>query len=97
MAPIRQAEGVVVIVPGFNSHSGYYGWVAEQLNRRRSGPPMLLTCADGRADGERFYVDKFAHYVSDVSGIIDIAKAREPGLLGHSAGGVVACLYALEN
>jgi len=26
-----QPAGVVFIVPGFNSHSGYYGWTAEQL------------------------------------------------------------------
>jgi len=29
--PDGKARGVVAIVPGFNSHSGYYGWVAEQL------------------------------------------------------------------
>jgi acylglycerol lipase len=29
--PARKPRGVVVIVPGFNSHSGYYGWVAEQF------------------------------------------------------------------
>ena len=27
--PEASARGVVVIVPGFNSHSGYYGWAAE--------------------------------------------------------------------
>ena len=26
--PERKPRGVVVIVPGFNSHSGYYAWVA---------------------------------------------------------------------
>jgi len=29
--PDANARGVVVIVPGFNSHSGYFGWTAEQL------------------------------------------------------------------
>ena len=29
--PQATARGVLVIVPGFNSHSGYYEWVAEQL------------------------------------------------------------------
>ncbi|MBZ9813583.1 alpha/beta hydrolase [Mesorhizobium sp. CA7] len=55
----------------------------------------------GRSDGERFYVDSFDDYVSDVAGVVEIAKSREPSLpvflLGHSAGGVVACLYALKN
>ena len=29
--PSSQPRGAVLIVPGFNSHSGYYAWVAEQL------------------------------------------------------------------
>ena len=29
--PSGTVRAVVMIVPGFNSHSGYYGWVAEQL------------------------------------------------------------------
>lgn len=89
--PFAKPSGIVVIVPGFKSHGGYYGWVAEQF----SGDGLAVYAVDLRGrggwDGERFYVDKFADYVSDVSGIIDIAKAREPGLpvflLGHSAGG----------
>src|SRR5712691_2185745 len=29
--PPTTARGAVVVVPGFNSHSGYYAWVAERL------------------------------------------------------------------
>ena len=29
--PADKARGAIVIVPGFNAHSGYYGWVAEQF------------------------------------------------------------------
>jgi len=40
-------------------------------------------------------------YVHDVAALFSLVKSREPGkpvfLLGHSAGGVVACLYALEH
>ena len=34
--PTGQARAVVVICPGFNSHRGYYAWVAEQFTA--SGP-----------------------------------------------------------
>jgi acylglycerol lipase len=55
----------------------------------------------GKSDGERFYVENVAHYVSDVAAVVKLAKSREPGLsvflLGHSAGGVVSCTYALDN
>ena len=54
----------------------------------------------GKSDGERFYVDKFADYVHDLATFIKLVKSQEPGLpiflLGHSAGGVISCGYALE-
>ncbi len=54
----------------------------------------------GRSGGERFFVESFDDYVADVRDFVSLVKAREPGLpvymLGHSAGGVVSCLYALE-
>jgi alpha-beta hydrolase superfamily lysophospholipase len=55
----------------------------------------------GKSTGERFYVENFDEYVGDVAACVAVAAARHPGmptfLLGHSAGGVVACLYALEH
>lgn len=99
--PDASARGVVVIVPGFNSHSGYYTWVAEQLTASRIAVYAIDLRGRGRSDGERFYVDSFGDYVSDVAALVKLAKSREPGLrvflLGHSAGGVVSSLYALEN
>jgi alpha-beta hydrolase superfamily lysophospholipase len=95
------ARGVVVIVPGFNSHSGYYEWVAEQLTTEGLAVYAIDLRGRGRSDGERFYVEKFAEYVGDVAAIVNLAKSRHLGLpvylLGHSAGGVVSCLYTLEN
>jgi len=98
--PEANARGLVVIVPGFNSHSGYYGWVAEQLVAAGLVVYALDLRGRGQSDGERFYVEKFSDYVDDTSAVVKLAKSREPGLptflLGHSAGGVVACLYALD-
>ena len=95
------AKGIVVIVPGFNSHSGYYGWVAEQLVKHGLGVYAIDLRGRGKSDGERFYVQKFADYVSDVEALISLIKSQKPSLpiflLGHSAGGVVSCLYALEH
>ena len=55
----------------------------------------------GKSDGERFYVEKFADYVHDLATFIKMVKSQEPGLpiflLGHSAGGVISCGYALEH
>jgi hypothetical protein len=34
----------------------------------------------GQVRRERFYVEKFEDYVSDVAGFVALAKSREPGL-----------------
>jgi acylglycerol lipase len=99
--PATAPRGVVVIVHGFNSHSGYYAWVAQKLVERGVAVYAPDLRGRGKSDGERFYVQTFADYVNDVSAVMRLARSREKGLpfyiLGHSAGGVVACLYTLEN
>src|SRR5258705_12225429 len=101
LRPDGKPRGVVAIVPGFNSHSGYYTWVAQQFAASGLAVYAVDLRGRGNSDGERFYVEKFADYVSDVSTLITVAKSREPGLpvflLGHSAGGVVSCIYTLEH
>jgi alpha-beta hydrolase superfamily lysophospholipase len=99
--PAGTPRGVLVAVHGFNSHSGYYAWMAEQL----VADGLAVYAGDlrgrGKSDGERFYVQQFSDYVGDVESVVGLAKSREPGLpvfmLGHSAGGVVACVYTLEH
>lgn len=94
-------RGVIVISHGFNSHSGQYDWPARQF----AAAGYAVYAADlrgrGNSQGERFYVDSVDAYVEDVHLAVTAAKAREPGLpvfmLGHSAGGVIACSYALDH
>jgi acylglycerol lipase len=94
-------RGVVVIVPGFNSHSGYYAWVADQFVAAGLAVYALDLRGRGKSDGERFYVDTFDDYVGDVATCVTLAKSQTPGLpvflLGHSAGGVVACVYTIGH
>jgi alpha-beta hydrolase superfamily lysophospholipase len=99
--PEGHARGVVVIVHGFNSHSGEYGWVAEQFVASRFAVYAPDLRGRGESDGERFFVHSFSEWVGDVAMVVTLAKSREPGvpvfMLGHSAGGVVSCIYALEH
>ncbi len=99
--PSAKPRGVVVIVPGFNAHSGQYIWVAEQFVAKGLAVYAVDLRGRGKSDGERFYVQHFGDYVSDVAGLMGLVKAREPGLpvflLGHSAGGVVSCIYTIEH
>jgi len=99
--PAAKARGVVAIVHGVNSHSGYYAWVAEQFVANGLAVYALDLHGRGKSDGERFYLEKIGDYLTDVDTLVTLAKSREPGLpvflLGHSAGGVISCVYTLEH
>ena len=99
--PLGTMRAIVILCHGFNSHSEYYVWVGEQLAARGFVAYALDLRGRGRSDGERFYVDKISDWVTNVADIVQLAKARHPGLpvylLGHSAGGVISCLYCLDH
>src|SRR5580765_4622078 len=99
--PAGNARGVVVIVPGFNSHSGQYLWVGEQFAAKDLATYAIDLRGRGRSEGERYYVEKMEDYTDDLGTLIRTAKSENPGLpvflLGHSAGGVVSCIYALDH
>lgn len=95
------ARAVVVICHGVNSHSGYFGWAAEQLVAQGLAVYALDLHGRGRSDGERFYLEQMSDYVDDAHALVTLAKSRHPGvpffLLGHSAGGVISSVYTLEH
>jgi acylglycerol lipase len=99
--PAGKPHGVVVISHGFSSDSGQYEWVAQQLASKGLAVYALDHRGRGDSEGERFFVEKFSDYTSDLATFIDMVKAREPALpvflLGHRAGGVISCGYALEH
>ena len=99
--PTDKPRATVVIIPGFNAHSGYYEWVADQFVADGLSVYAVDLRGRGNSDGERFFVESFEDYVRDVEAVIAIVKSREVGrplfMLGHSAGGVVSCLYTLDH
>ena len=99
--PEGKPRAVVVIVHGFNSHSGQYLWAAEQFTKNRLAVYAIDLRGRGRSEGERFYVEKIEDYTNDVQTLVKQAKAENPGLpvfvLGHSAGGVISCVYTLDH
>ena len=99
--PEGKTRGVVVIVPGFNSHSGQYLWVGEQFAAKDLAAYAIDLRGRGRSEGERYYVEKIEDYTDDVATLVRTAKSENPGLpvfvLGHSAGGVVSCVYTLDH
>ena len=99
--PEGRTRGVVVIVHGFNSHSGQYLWVGEQFAAKGSAAYAIDLRGRGRSEGERYYVEKMEDYTDDVATLVRTAKSENPGLpvfvIGLSAGGVVSCVYTLDH
>jgi acylglycerol lipase len=99
--PTGRPRAAVVICHGVNSHGGQYLWPAGQFAMAGYAPFALDLRGRGKSDGERFHVENISEYVADVDAVIRLAKSRHPGLpvflLGHSAGGVVSCSYALAH
>jgi alpha-beta hydrolase superfamily lysophospholipase len=99
--PSGTPKAILVFCPGFNSHSGQYAWQAEEIARTGLVVYAVDFRGRGMSEGERFYVEDIADYVADLAGVIAIAKERDPSLpvfvLGHSAGGVIGAVYALDN
>jgi acylglycerol lipase len=99
--PEGAPRAVVVINHGVNSHGGQYVWPSEQLAAAGLAVHAIDMRGRGRSGGKRYTVGDVAEHTGDLAKLIAIAKARDPGLpvflLGHSAGGVVGCTYALDH
>ncbi|KIC95957.1 acylglycerol lipase [Flavihumibacter solisilvae] len=92
-------KGIVIIVHGLNSHSGYYNNFALQLNKAQFGVFALDLPGRGLSEGERFYIGNYNDVVADINLLMDIVVSEYPAfpvfLFGHSAGGVFASVYAM--
>lgn len=99
--PPAAPRAVIVLVHGFNAHSGYMTWPAEQFALHGFAAYALDLRGRGKSEGERFYVEEFSDYLEDVHSLVTRARDAHPGLpvylLGHSAGGVIATSYVYEH
>jgi alpha-beta hydrolase superfamily lysophospholipase len=95
------SRAALVICHGFNSHGGYYAWVGAKCAAAGYATYAVDLRGRGKSDGERSYVESFADYVADLHAVVMLARKRDPSvpvfLLGHSAGGVVCSLFALDH
>lgn len=91
----------VVVAHGAAEHGGRYARLAQALAPRGFPVWAIDHRGHGRSEGPRALVDRLAHAVADLDRLVDRVAATDPGrpvyLLGHSMGGAIALLYALEH
>src|SRR5262245_47008020 len=78
--PASAPRAVLVICHGVNSHGCQYLWAGDQFAAAGFATFALDLRGRGQSEGERFYVEDVADYVSDVANTIALAKSRHPGL-----------------
>ncbi|MVM31154.1 alpha/beta fold hydrolase [Spirosoma sp. HMF4905] len=98
---VNSPKAILVFAHGFNSHSGYFQWAAEQLSAQHYEVYGIDFPGRGNSDGERYYIADYEQFVKDLDKLVDIVQSAHPDLptflLGHSAGGVLSAIYAVEH
>jgi alpha-beta hydrolase superfamily lysophospholipase len=99
--PHGPPRSIIVVNHGVNSHGGQHAWTAEQFAARGIAAYAIDMRGRGRSGGKRLALRDVSEHTGDLHRLIGIAKTVDPGvplfLLGHSAGGVVGCSYALDH
>lgn len=97
----EQPRGTVVVVHGLAEHSGRYGALADAVVAGGFGYYGYDLRGHGQSEGRRGDVRRFSDYVADLELFLGEAGRREGNLplflLGHSLGGIVAVLCALDQ
>jgi alpha-beta hydrolase superfamily lysophospholipase len=99
--PEGETRADIVLLHGLAEHSGRYEHVAEFLTDRGYAIHTFDGRGHGRTPGHRGFIPSLADYQRDIAACIGWAQpagsSRPLFLMGHSMGGGLAAVYALEN
>ncbi|PMS32979.1 alpha/beta hydrolase [Paraburkholderia rhynchosiae] len=92
-------RATVALIHGLAEHAGRYAALAARLNAAGIELLAIDLRGHGRAPGKRAYVERFDDYLLDAQALLDAAAQTHAPLflMGHSMGGAVAALYAIER
>jgi acylglycerol lipase len=92
-------RATVALLHGLAEHAGRYAALAARLNAAAIELVAIDLRGHGHAPGKRAYVKRFDDYLLDAQALIDAAaqSCAPLFLMGHSMGGAVAALYAIER
>lgn len=94
-------RATLVIHHGLKSHGDHYAELAHRLCALGIAVHAYDMRGHGRSAGRRATLDDFEDLVTDLSGFVERVRAKEENrpvfVMGHSVGGAVVTLYAVER
>ena len=98
--PNNQAKGIVVLVHGLGSHSGWYQEMAENIAAADYAVYASDLCGHGKSSGQRGYISSWADYRNNLDFFCQWVKSQSDNqpffVLGHSLGGLIVLDYILR-
>ncbi|RZF26407.1 alpha/beta hydrolase [Paraburkholderia sp. UYCP14C] len=97
--PSGPLRATVALLHGLAEHAGRYAAIAGRLNAAGIELVAIDLRGHGHAPGKRAYLKRFDDYLLDAQALLDAAaqSCAPLFLMGHSMGGAVAALYAIER
>ncbi len=99
--PPAEPCAVVAFVHGYAEHSGRYASLAADLVAAGHAVHGYDHRGFGRSEGRRAFIAHFDDLLDDLDGFLATVREAHPDqplfLFGHSMGGAVTALYALER
>ena len=91
----------IILIHNLGGHSGRYHQVATYFCERHYAVYAVDLRGHGQSDGQRGHIEQFQDYLYDlqtlVKYVVDQTQTAPLFLIGHSVGGLIALMYALQH
>ncbi|MBN1690586.1 MAG: lysophospholipase [Dehalococcoidia bacterium] len=98
--PDGQVKAVILVAHGLGEHISRYNNLVNKVVPLGYAVYGLDHRGHGKSEGQRVYIDRFQTYLKDLNLLYQMAHKDNPDkkifLYGHSMGGLIATVYALQ-
>jgi len=98
--PSNEPKAVLLVAHGLAEHSGRYINIVNHFVPKGYAVYGFDQLGHGKSQGQRGYVERFSHFVSDLETFSDIIHSKHRDakifIVGHSVGGTIATAYAVH-
>jgi alpha-beta hydrolase superfamily lysophospholipase len=92
----KNAKAAIVISHGWSEHAGRYHQLANWFAGQGYAVYALDHQGHGKSEGKRGHVRRWTDYARDLEQLRATVKEEKQYLIGHSMGGMIGILHALE-